>query len=137
MSQKPGVSDRYRMASPWPLFVALGFVLTEVGIVLGVFPVAVGGVMLFGGSVAGILTESDYVSHLWKATATIGVALSILGVVLVGLQGQFGIDVSLAAIDEPNVAGHRLLSRGLALTAAGVILVATGIVGQLGDLSTR
>lgn len=132
MSEKTGVSDRYRMASPWPVFVALGFALTELGLVLGVFPVAVGGGLLFGASVAGILTEADYVGHLWRTAAYIGVALVVVGAGLIVLGGQFGIDPAVAAIDRPNVAGHRLLSRGLAIATAGVLLLATGAVGQFG-----
>lgn len=132
MNEKAGVSDRYHTASPWPVFVALGFALTELGLVLGVFPVAVGGGLLFGGSVAGILTEADYVGHLWRTAVSIGIALVVVGAGLVVLGGQFGIDPALAAIDRPNVAGHRLLSRGLAIATAGLLLLATGVVGQFG-----
>lgn len=136
MSEKAGVSDRYLMASPWPVFVALGFALVEIGLVLGLFPVAVGGGLLFGASVAGILTEADYVASLWRTTAYIGVALVVVGAGLMALGGQIGIDPIVASIDRPNVAGHRLLSRGLAMAAAGVLLVATGLVGQLGQHPT-
>ncbi|MFB6189124.1 MAG: cox cluster protein, partial [Halapricum sp.] len=101
------------MASPWPVFVALGFALAEVGIFLGIFPVAVGGVLLFGGTIAGILTEAGYVTNLWKTTMLVGGGLLVLGVALVILQGQFGTDAMMAAIDSPNTVGHRLLSRGL------------------------
>ncbi|QSG12536.1 putative membrane protein [Halapricum desulfuricans] len=132
MSEKAGVSDRYPTASPWPVFVALGFALTELGLFLGAFPIAVGGGLLFGGSVAGILTEADYVSHLWRTTAYMGVALVIAGAGLMALGGQFDLGVLVDSIDRPNVAGHRLLSRGLAIATAGVMLIATGAAGQFG-----
>lgn len=135
MSEQPGVSDQYRMASPWPVFVALGFAITELGIFLGVFPISVAGVLLFGGAVAGILTEAEYTSELWRTIALTGVAFAGLGVFLGALQvvvsGGFGVDVVLGAIDQPNIAGHRLVSRGLAILAAGVILVATGVTRLL------
>lgn len=131
MSEQPGVSERFPTASPWPLFVALGFALTELGIILGFFPISVGGVLLFGGSIAGILTEAEYVAHLWKTMVYIALVLVGLGAVLVVLQGNFELAVFLEAIDEPNVAGHRLLSRGLAIIAAGLILIATAISGQV------
>ncbi len=136
MSEKAGVSDRYLMASPWPVFVAMGFALTEIGLVLGLFPVAVGGGLLFGASVAGILTEADYVASLWQTTAYIGVALVVVGAGLMALGGQIAIDLLVASIDRPNVAGHRLLSRGLAVAVAGVLLIATGIAGRFGQHPT-
>jgi len=136
MSEQSGVSDRYRMASPWPVFVALGFALTEIGLVLGLFPVAVGGGLLFGGSVAGILTEADYVASLWQTAAYIGVALVVVGAGLMALGGQVAVDVIVTSIDQPNVAGYRLLSRGLAVIVAGVLLIATGLVGRFGQHPT-
>ena len=136
MNEKPGVSDRYRMASPWPVFVALGFALSEVGIVLGVFPVAVGGVLLFGGSVAGILTESGYVTNLWKTTMQVGAGLLVVALVLAFLQGEFSTTAALAAIDTPNEPGYRLLSRGVSIGLAGVFLVFIG-VAQIGRHPAR
>lgn len=127
MSEKPGVSDRYRMSSPWPMFVALGFVLSEVGLVLGVFPIAVGGVLLFGGSIAGILTEAGYVSHLWNTTIKVGAALLGIALLLAVLQGQFGLSVANEAMNTPNEPGYRLLSRGISIGLAGVFLVLTGL----------
>ncbi|MEF8826310.1 MAG: cox cluster protein [Halapricum sp.] len=137
MSERAGVSERYPTASPWPLFVALGFALSEIGLFLGLFPVAVGGVLLLGGSVAGILTESAYVAHLWRTTAYVGIALVVVGAGLVALGGSFGTEFALAAIEEPNASGHRLPSRGLAIGAAGFTLIGTGIAGQLGRHPTH
>jgi len=137
MDETPGVSDQYPMASPWPLFVALGFVLSELGLFVGIFPVAVGGVLLFGGSVSGILTESGYVSSLWKTLATVAVVLTLLGAVAVVLHGVLLTDPSalapeglLAAIEAPNAVGNRLSSRGLAVSAAGVILLVVSAAGH-------
>ena len=136
MNEKPGVSDRYRMASPWPLFVALGFALSEVGIVLGVFPIAVGGVLLFGGSVAGILTESGYASHLWKTAMAVGGGLLVVALVLAIIQGQFEAAAVSSAIETPNEPGYRLLSRGVAIAVAGVLLGALGL-SQMGRYAGR
>ena len=131
MTEEAGVSDRYPTASPWPMFVALGFALVELGLFLGIFPVSVGGVLLFGGSVAGILTESEYVAHLWKTMAGLGVAFGLLGVAMVVFGDGLAVGPALEAIDAPNVVGNRLTSRGLAIGAAGVILVATSVTGEL------
>ncbi|MFC7114983.1 hypothetical protein ACFQH2_08475 [Natronoarchaeum sp. GCM10025703] len=62
MNEEPGLSDQYRKSSPWPMLIALGIVFSEVGIVLALFPVAVGGLVLLLGSIGGILRETEYVS---------------------------------------------------------------------------
>jgi len=136
MNEKPGVSDRYQMASPWPLFVALGFALSEVGIVLGVFPISVGGVLLFGGSIAGILTESGYATHLWKTSALIGAGLLVVALVLAFLQGELSTTAALSAVETPNEPGYRLLSRGVSIGLAGVFLVGIG-AAQIGRHPAR
>jgi len=48
MDETPGLSEQYRKASPWPLFIALGVPISEIGLVFDVLPVAVGGLLLFG-----------------------------------------------------------------------------------------
>jgi hypothetical protein len=137
MTEQPGVSERFPTASPWPLFVALGLALSELGLLLGFFPIAVGGVLLFGGAIAGILTEAEYVSHLWKTMGKIAFVLLAIGIALVVLQGSYDLSTFLAAVDAPNAAGHRLLSRGLAVIAAAVILVGTALAGQTSAATSR
>lgn len=88
----PDTSSLHAGASPWPLFVALGLALSEVGVVLGLRPVSVGGLLLFVGSVTGILTESGYISRPARAAGAQGLALLGIGVVLV-LQQQTGTTV--------------------------------------------
>jgi hypothetical protein len=126
MEEQPGLSDQYRTASPWPLLVAVGFALTEVGVFLGLFPIAVGGVLLLGGSVAGILGESGYTRRPWRTLALLGAGFALLGGALVATQVP-GSSVSLLeTVADPN----GVVGRGLAVAVAGVMLVATGIVSQ-------
>ncbi|MFB6307792.1 MAG: hypothetical protein ABEH35_00540 [Haloarculaceae archaeon] len=125
MDEQPGLSDRYRMASPWPLFVALGLVLSEVGVVLGIFPVAVFGLLLFGGSVAGILTESGYAARPWPTLLAVGSGLAVLGAA-----------AAVAFVPAPelsltNYRGNAVLVRMLAVVAAGVIMAAAGGVASV------
>lgn len=129
---EPGLSDQYRKASPWPLFVALGVVLSEVGVVLGLFPVTVGGLLLFGGTVAGILKESGYVDRPAVALASLGLVLLAIGLLAVLLQ----VDVGAISIDVLLDPTRPFVYRGSAIAGAGIILVA--IAGALGgtDLST-
>lgn len=79
MSDASPAGSTPRLASPWPLFVALGLALSEVGVVLGLRPVSVAGLLLFSGSVAGILADSGYVSHPARAGGATGVALVLVG----------------------------------------------------------
>mgnify|MGYP000070597229 FL=1 len=126
MEEQPGLSDQYRTASPWPLLVAVGFALTEVGVFLGIFPIAVGGVLLLGGSVAGILGESGYARRPWRTLALLGVGFFALGAALVATQ-TVGSSVNLAqTVADPN----GVVGRGLAIAVAGIMLVAAGVTSQ-------
>lgn len=70
-------------STPWPLLLAFGIAVAELGIFLGYAVVAVPGVVLFGGSFAGGLAEAGYVRSRPQALALSGVALSLLGGVTV------------------------------------------------------
>lgn len=129
MDEDPGLSDQYRMASPWPVFVALGLVLSEVGIFLGIFAVAVGGLLLFAGSVAGILKESGYVEQLWGTLLGFGVVLFVAGAGLAVWQVGFALDVVGQAIAAPAGYGQ-VVPRALAIGVAGAILLALGGTGR-------
>ena len=112
MDETPGVSDQYRRASPWPVFVALGIPISEIGILFDAAPVAVGGLLLFCGSAAGMLRESGYVKTPWRAL--VGFA-----VILFGLGAAFlYTDLALA-------------TRGYAILATAVILLVGGVAGEL------
>jgi hypothetical protein len=109
---EPGLSDQYRMASPWPLFVALGIPIAEIGILFDLLPVAVGGLLLFGGSAAGLATEAGYARTPWRGLVGAAVPLAALGAGFL-----------FTAIDLPN--------RGVAIIAAAGILVAIAAAGTL------
>ena len=112
MDEQPGLSDEYRKTSPWPLFVAFGLAIFEVGIVWPLFPVAVGGLLLFVGSVVGVLRESGYVADPWKGL----VAASVVCFAAGGVIAYF------------TTGSIRL--RGLAILAGGVIVLAGGVFGS-------
>ena len=125
MNERPGLSDQYRRASPWPLFVALGLALSEVGVFIGVFPVAVFGLLLFGGSVAGILTESGYARRPWPALLGLGAILAAAGIAVVLWQ------VPTESITLENFGRNGVLSRSLSVVAAGVTMVVAGGVASV------
>lgn len=116
--EAPGLSDQYTRASPWPLFVALGLPISEIGILFGVAPVAVGGLLLFCGSIAGMLVESAYVETPWTALGLLAVACFALG-------GWF------------RFGAPGLVVRGEAILVAGVLLALGGIVGRLAAAGGR
>lgn len=115
--QNPGLSEQYRMASPWPLFVALGLPIAEIGILFGFFAVAVGGLLLFFGSIAGMLQESGYVSSPWRT-------LGLFAVLMFGLGG------ALVYGDGMVVDAVRLAARGYAVATAGAIFLVAAVVGE-------
>jgi hypothetical protein len=119
MDETPGLSDQYRMASPWPMFVALGLTIAEVGILFNLFSVAVGGLLLFCGSIAGILREAEYVSTSWRALVALSIPVFAFGVGLLYADAQVA------------NAGIQLGERAYAVLAAGAILLVGGVVGEL------
>jgi hypothetical protein len=119
---QPGLSEQYRKASPWPMLVAFGFVIAEIGVVLGLFPVTVGGLVLFGGTVAGILSESGYVEQTWLSLAVFGGVVTALGLAAIGLN----VDPNSLSVDVLLDTSRPFVYRGSAITAAGLILVVVG-----------
>ena len=125
MDDETGLSDQYRMASPWPVFVALGLALSEIGVFIGLFPVAVFGLILFGGSIAGILTESGYVERPWPTMLGVGVALIVIAAAFTLWQ------VPVAEVTLSNVGTGPLLTRLVAVAVAGAVMMAMGGVASI------
>ncbi|WP_255150415.1 DUF7541 family protein [Halorarius halobius] len=117
------VSDA-RKASPWPLFVALGLAVGEVGVVMALYPVAVAGLLLFVGSVAGIVSEAGYAERPWRLLAGLGAVLVVFGLWVVSTQLSAGTAWLAAASTADSI-----VLRGFSIAAAGVIAVAAGGAG--------
>ncbi|MFC7097580.1 DUF7541 family protein [Halobaculum marinum] len=116
MDENPGLSEEYRRASPWPLFVALGLPIAEVGILFGLVPLAVGGLLLFFGSIAGILRENRYVSSTWRALAALSLLVVVLGLGILYYDGATQSD---------------LLVRAYSVLGTGVLMLVAGVGGEL------
>lgn len=69
--------------SPWPFLLAVGLATSEVGILLGLRPLSVGGLLLFVGSVAGMVRDAGYLVHLDRAVSVQGIVLVAVGVALI------------------------------------------------------
>lgn len=116
MDETPGLSDQYRKASPWPVFIALGVPLSELGLVFDVFPLAVGGLLLFCGCLAGMLQEAGYVEVPWSALAVMAVLSFAVGGAILYLDPRVGVDMTL---------------RAYAVLASGLIMAAAVVAGKL------
>ena len=107
MSDDTESNEQKIRASPWPMLVAVGLAIAEVGVVLGLQPMAVGGLILFLVTVTGILRESGYILRPSRTAGVLGGLFVGVGVVLVAFH-QGG----------PPVRGHSfIIAGGLALVA--------------------
>lgn len=131
MSDKPAIDDRQERVSPWPLFIALGLAISEIGVLFGVSPLSVGGILLFGGSCAAIVAESGYATAPWWPLGVIGGVFSSIGGVLWIIGTQSWNSVSLV-LQTPLMNG--IAFRGITILVAGVILVVTSYLGKAGHL---
>lgn len=124
---KLGSPTRIHRVSPWPPFVALGFAVAEIGIVLNLVTLTIGGILLFGGSVAGILYETKYVTSPWRTLVVLGSMFVVGGVAIAGSQvDQLSLEVLLQS--EPT---NAIAMRGEAIIIAGLLLVLGAAVGRL------
>lgn len=113
MVEQTQFDEGVRRMSAWPVFVALGLAVSEVGIVLGIAPIAVGGLMLFFGSIAGIVHEAGYVESPWPLLAGLSAGLVVAGTGL-----------ALASTGRVEL-------RGWSIAAAGALLLAAAGMGYL------
>lgn len=128
-TESRAVSDADK-ASPWPLFVALGLAVGEVGVFMGLYPVAVAGSLLFVGSVAGILTEAGYTETPWRVVGGLGVALVALGMWVVSTQVPAQtVDAWITAAG----AGDTIILRGFSIAGSGIIAIVGGVAGTVLD----
>jgi len=113
-------------ASPWPLFVALGLAVGELGIFMGLYPVAVGGLLLFVGSVAGIVQEAGYSERPWRLLGALGALLVVVGLWVVTTQTGVDTTAVAAAVDGADT----IVLRGFSIAAAGVIALTGSAAGR-------
>lgn len=138
MSDTPGVDEGYRRSSPWPIFVAFGLAISEVGVFVPLFPVAVGGLLLFSGSLAGILRESGYAEDAWTAFGALGATLAILGVGLYAVTGApTTVDQVVFVLEAGSQGSVSVAYRALAVFTAGLFAAAGALVGRVFTLDDQ
>lgn len=122
-----GSPTRIHRVSPWPPFVALGFAVSEIGIILNLVPLAIGGIIVFGGSVAGILAETRYAPTPWRPLVVLGSIFVGGGSYIYASQvRQFTLETLLSGGPVNAIA-----MRGEAILIAGVLLIAGSVLGTL------
>lgn len=122
-----GIPGTDELMSAWPPFVALGFVVAEIGIVLNLIPLSVGGILLFGGSVAGILQDASITRRPWHSMAIVGIIFAILGGALMWTQLQTLTVAHVVAVASSNP----IAIRGEAVLVAGVLLIVGAVAGTI------
>lgn len=119
--------ERGEKTSPWPVFVALGVATAEAGVLFGAIPLAVGGVLMFGWSCAGMVREAGYAESVWRPLRYVGAVVGgVAGVTWVARSGTLtpGTVVGVAAVDG-------IAARAVVVLAAGVMLVVAGYAGPV------
>lgn len=125
MSRRSDVRGGVARASPWPILVALGLAVSELGVFLGSVPVAVAGVVLLGGASAGLARDAGY------GASPVGPLLAAGGLFVVlggGVWAVRAVELTVPALlAAPG--GDGVARRGLAVLVAGWLLVGAGIAG--------
>ena len=125
MSRRSNASRGATPGSPWPILVAVGLAVSELGVFVGSVPMAVAGVILLGGAGAGLAHDAGYGDSPVGPLLVAGALFVLLGGVALAYTAS-GLTVP-ALVAAPGTNG--VARRGLAILVAGGLLVGTGIVG--------
>ena len=125
---QPGLPEASSKSSAWPLVVVLGLVCSEVGILFNLYPVSVGGLILFVVGVSGIVAETGYVGSPWRLMGGLSLALVVLGLLVVSTQ----VDGGLTAFRSQVAANNGVSQRGFTIAATGALMaVAAAVVPRV------
>ncbi|CAI49317.1 uncharacterized protein NP_2452A [Natronomonas pharaonis DSM 2160] len=125
-SDSERMADRYDKTSPWPLVIVLGLVLSEIGILFNVYPVAIAGLVMFVGSVSGIISEAGYVASPWRLVSGLGLFLAVVGALVIWTQlDAVSVDAAATAVAVP---ANDIVQRGVTIAATGGVLAIGGVV---------
>lgn len=119
------MDDPERTASPWPILVALGIAVGELGVLFGFVSLAVGGILAFGLGAASILREADVVRGRARPILGVGILLGALGLLVWSLRVYHPtLDAYLTMAATDGIA-----ARAAIVVGAAVLLVAGGLLG--------
>lgn len=124
MERRSDASGGTALSSPWPVLVAVGLAVSELGVFVGSVPFSVAGLVLFGGAAAGLAHEAGYGgSPAGPLLVAGGLLVVVGGGVWATRLHAFTVPALLAA---PAVDG--VARRGVATLVAGGLLAGTGLV---------
>ncbi|WP_435360726.1 DUF7541 family protein [Haloarchaeobius sp. DFWS5] len=127
-SETTDQTSRKPKASVWPMLIAVGLAISEVGVVFAILPVSVFGLLMFCGSLAGIVSESGYVDEPWLTMAGFGVVLLVAGAGLfLAYGGTIGGD-GIISVTAGTFAGG-IAYRGVAIAVAGLVTAIASVYG--------
>lgn len=127
MGSSTSATERSFVSTPWPPLVAVGFALSELGVLVGSIPVVLGGLILFGTSCAGIIRETGYVQTIWTPLKLIGVLFVLIGGVLWGSAvSPLTVDAAIRMLQSDRIA-----LRGVSILLGGSLLTLLGFVGPV------
>lgn len=127
MESSTSATERRFVSTPWPPLVAVGFVLSELGVFVGSIPVVLGGLVLFGTSCAGIFRETEYVQTIWTPLKLLGALFVLIGGVLWGSTvSPLTVDAAVRVLQSDRIA-----LRGASILLGGTILLFFGFVGPV------
>lgn len=119
--------------SPWPILVALGIVIGEFGVLFGIVPVAVGGVLLFGWGSAAIARDAGFAPSVWQPLAGVGAVVGGLALVVWSIRApRLSPDAFLAAASTDAIA-----VRAAIVAVASVGLLLAGLSGMAAEWHRR
>lgn len=127
MDEKPGLSDQYRMSSPWPILIAFGFAISEIGIFWPLAPLAVGGLLLFVGSTVGIIREVGYIESPWPLLTGIGFVLLVSGFTIFVNSGG---TITMNSVAVSTRSSGSIGLRGISIAIAGGLALVGALVGK-------
>ncbi len=123
MANRSTGTDERTTTSPWPFLIAVGLVAGEIGVWFSLVPIAVGGLALFGASVAGLVAESTPATSPWPIGAGLGLFFIAAGVSL------YAIGTGVLTIGETDVLVG-LAVRGVVIAVAGMIVLLGTVIGR-------
>ncbi len=131
MDAQPGLDDQYRRSSSWPLFVALGLVISELGVLFGVIPISVGGLVLFIGAIAAAVSEAGYTDRPWRLLAGLGGLLVGVGVLIAVTQASALAPAAVIGVFAKGFAQppNGVVVRGISIIVAGIAGIVLALVG--------
>lgn len=119
------MAEADRRTSPWPILVAVGLAVGELGVLFGLVPIAVGGVVLFGASAAGVIRDAGLATTASRPLAAVGTAIGAASLAVWRLRADaLAGDAFLAAAATDAVAARAAVVFGAAAVLLGAGLLA-------------